>query len=65
MKPGDIVEIYQGPNTESDSEGKARLIKKIDEVKAYGLEYWEVEFVNQPIARYFRWIKVKTGGKNE
>ena len=59
MKPGDIVEIYQGPTTECDPEGKTKLIKKIDEVKAYGLEYWEVEFVDQPLARYFRWVKKK------
>jgi len=62
LKPGDIVEIYQGPQTESDPEGKAKLIKKIDDVKAFNLEYWEVEFVEEPLARYFRWIKT-TGGK--
>lgn len=57
MKKGDIVKIYQDPMTQNIPEGKARLIKKLDEDHDKVMEWWKVEFfesADDPIVR--RWI---------
>lgn len=46
LKPNDIVNIYQDPITESDLEGRAKLVKRIN--KCCGLERWYVKFLDTP-----------------
>lgn len=50
MKPNDIVEIYQDPLSQEDSEGPARLLKCLDSnvgmVDGRQMQRWEVVFIN-------------------
>jgi len=55
MKPNDIVMIYSSPYRREHPEGQAKLIKLIESVS--DMEYWEVEFINQPGKTYPRLIK--------
>ncbi len=48
MKKGDVVKVYQKPYTSEDFEGKAILIRKLDNYSNRTdndcFEEWEVEF---------------------
>jgi len=47
MKPGDIRMIFSNPIKLTGPQGLAKLIKKLSgEYKE--LEYWQVEFIDQP-----------------
>jgi hypothetical protein len=47
LKKGDIVEVYEDPITREKLEGKARL-HEFHFTTNDGLEYWEIEFLNEP-----------------
>jgi len=56
MKQGEVVTIYEDPETQEKVEGKAKLIKFLDYI-APGTEYWKVEFLDEPNRPYHRLIK--------
>jgi len=58
VKPGDVVNIYEDPWTETKVEGKAKLIERLQ--KQDEREYWLVEFVDGH-KRHTRWIKAHSG----
>ena len=53
MRKGDTVTVYRHPISETDPEGKAKLVKPIDlEVGYYEgrvLQYWFVQFVTDAV----------------
>ena len=61
-KVGDLVDIYEDPSTEQKLEGKARLIKKLNDEsinKEYKIESWTVMFEKGEADFFERQIKVK------
>jgi len=62
MEKGQIVTVFQDPITEGVPEGKAKLIKIVDDYGAAPdkeLEYWEVAFLDDKYSEtYNRLIKI-------
>jgi len=55
MEKGDIVTIYDDPLTESNPEGKAELITRLN-TDGFNQEYWSVRFIEDGY-KTARWIK--------
>ena len=49
-----IVRVYQNPHSDEDLEGTAKLIKKMDLDDDGDLEWWVVEFIEEPGSQYSR-----------
>lgn len=54
-QPGDVTMIFQDPITQQKKEGLAKLL--FHKNSRDGLDYWEVEFLEEPGASYPRFIK--------
>jgi hypothetical protein len=58
MKPGDIVTVFGNPIKLENPIGQARLIKSISEHPVKLLEYWEVEYLDNPDYHYQALIRI-------
>jgi uncharacterized protein YpmB len=63
MEKGQVVTVYQDPITEVYPEGKAKLIRRLEDcglARDKGVEFWEVAFLeDEGEETYNRFIKVK------
>jgi hypothetical protein len=51
MKTGDIITVYGNPIKKEHPIGEAKLISKLS-VRNPKLEYWQVQFVNDPFVTF-------------
>ena len=63
MKTGDIVMIFGNPIKLEHPIGQARLIKSISGHPIKLLEYWDVEYLDNPDHHYQALIRVDNGKK--
>lgn len=59
-KPGDVVMIYGSPVKKEWPIGEAKLLSKMSP-RSDTLEYWQVEFVNDPGHAYNQFIPAENG----
>jgi len=57
LKIGDIIQIYENPLSETNPEGRARLLELL--IDDQSMQYWRVEFVEDG-EQANRWIRKET-----
>jgi hypothetical protein len=63
-KVGDVIMIYGSPVKKDYPIGEARLLKKLTP-RSDSLEYWSVEYINEPGVSYNQFIPAKHGADKE